>query len=62
MITYYTHLRGLMWFLEMTGICFENPYEFKISNVGEQAIESLKAGKESWIFEKPREIPAHRLN
>jgi hypothetical protein len=62
MITHYTHLRGLMFFLEMTGIAFENRYEFKISNVGEVCIESLRAGNESWIFEKPREIPAHRLN
>ena len=62
MITYYTHLRGLMFFLEMTGIAFENPYEFKISDVGGAAIESLRAGKQSWIFDKPREVPAHRLN
>lgn len=62
METYYTHLRGLVFFLEVTGIAFGGTYPLKISGVGEQAIKSLAAGNKSWVWDKPREIPKQRLN
>jgi len=63
MMTYYTHRRGLQFFLEVTGIAFEGHYPFKISNVGELAIESMaSAGGESWVWDKPREIPRSMVN
>jgi hypothetical protein len=62
MITYYTHERGFKFFLELTGIAFEGLYLFKISNVGEQAIKSLAAGNESWVWDQPREIPKSKIN
>lgn len=62
MKTYYTHLRGLQFFLEMTGLAFEGRYPFKISNVGELAIGSMAAGDESWVWDEPREIPKNRIN
>jgi hypothetical protein len=61
-VTYYTHLRGLVFFLECTGNAFEGRYPGKISDIGEQAIRSLAVGKQSWVWDKPREIPKHRLN
>jgi hypothetical protein len=59
---YYTHMRGLVFFLECTGTAFEGHYLFKVSDVGGLAIESLRSGKESWIFDKPQEIPRHMVN
>jgi hypothetical protein len=57
---YYTHMRGLRFFLEVTGNSFEGRYEHKISGVGEQAIKSMAvAGKVSWIW---REIPKRKIN
>ena len=60
--TYYTHQRGLAFFLEMTGTAFEGRYLLKISDVGGQAVKSLAAGSASWLFDKPREVPKRRLN
>jgi hypothetical protein len=62
MTTYYTHMRGLHFFLEVTGIAFLGTYTLKVSNVGEQAIGSLAAGNESWVWDKPREIPRRKIN
>jgi hypothetical protein len=63
MKTYYTHARGLEFFLEMTGMAFEGHYLFKISNVAEQALESMaEAGGESWIWDEPREVPRNMVN
>jgi hypothetical protein len=62
MKTYYTHMRGFQLFLELTGMAFLNTYTLKISGVGEQAIKSLAAGNESWVWDKPREIPKSRIN
>jgi hypothetical protein len=56
MTTYYTHQRGLRFFLETTGMAFENRYLFKISDVGGMAIESLAAGKESWVWDKLSDV------
>jgi type VI protein secretion system component VasF len=60
METYYTHQRGLEFFLECTGMAFQGQYLFKISNVGELAIESLRAGNESWIWNRLEDIPQPR--
>jgi len=60
--TYYTHMRGFQFFLEVTGMAFNGTYTLKISGVGEQAIKSLAAGNESWVWDKPREIPKNRIN
>jgi hypothetical protein len=62
METYYTNQRGFVFFLECTGNSFEGRYHHKISGVGEQAIKSMAVGKESWVWDKPREIPKHKLN
>lgn len=62
MVTYYTHWRGFVFFMECVGNAFEGRYELKISDVGEQAIRSLAYGKESWVWDKPREIPKRLIN
>jgi hypothetical protein len=59
---YYTHWRGLQFFLEVTGRAFEGYYPFKVSNVGEQAIKSMATGEENWVWDKPRKIPRRRVN
>jgi hypothetical protein len=62
MTTYYTDWRGFQFFCDVTGIAFNGTYVLKISDVGEQAIRSLAAGNESWVWDKPREIPRNRIN
>jgi hypothetical protein len=62
METYYTHMRGFQFFLDVTGVAFNGTYVLKVSNVGEQAIASLAAGNESWVWGEPREIPRGRIN
>lgn len=62
METYYTHRRGFVFFMDCVGNAFEGRYPFKISDVGMQAIRSLAAGNESWVWDKPREIPKRLVN
>ena len=53
MTVYYTSLRGFKLFLECTGAAFEGRYPGKISDIGEQGIRSLRAGRVSWIWDEP---------
>jgi len=56
MIKLYTHQRGFKLFLELTGTAFMGLYPFKVSNVGELALESLASGRESWVWDRPQDV------
>ena len=60
---YYTHQRGLEFFLELTGNAFEGRIPLKVSDVEQKAMDSMRfAGGVSWLWDEPRKIPKHKIN
>ena len=51
-------------FLEFTGNAFQGTYPGKISDIGEQAIRSMRVGRVSWIWDEPvfERVPRNKAN